>query len=69
VGFVAKTAPVGLRATSQAMVGIAMNGFGWSIGSVVAGYVWDQLGGGAVFGFASLCALAAIAIFLKGCRQ
>lgn len=69
VGFVAKTAPVGLRATSQAMVGIAMNGFGWSIGSVVAGYVWDQFGGGAVFGFASLCALAAIAIFLKGCRQ
>ncbi len=66
VGYAAESAPSGLQATTQAMVGVASNGFGWSLGSVVSGYLWDHIGGNAVFFFAALCTATAAVIFWKG---
>lgn len=63
VSYASQAAPPGLSATAQALVGAAMNGIGWSLGSVVAGYLWDGAGGHAVFAFASLAAGMATVIF------
>lgn len=48
VNFASKSAPDGLRATGQALVGAAQSGLGWSIGAVVAGTLWDAFGGSVV---------------------
>ena len=68
VGFASNSAPAGLGATAQALMGAAMTGLGWGIGSVIAGYLWDLAGGEAVYFFAALAALLAALIFTFGNR-
>ncbi|MBN1310113.1 MAG: MFS transporter [Anaerolineae bacterium] len=68
VGYVSSIAPPGLGATAQALMGAAFGGLGQSLGSVVAGYLWDGVGGKAVFLFAAFCALLAALIFGVGGR-
>jgi PPP family 3-phenylpropionic acid transporter len=63
VGYASESAPPGLSATAQALMGAAMSGLGWSLGSVVAGYLWDNASGHAVFFFAAVMALLATLIF------
>lgn len=68
VNYAGEAAPPGLSATAQALVGAAQAGFGWSIGAVVAGYVWDGFGGSAVFGMAMAAAVCAGVLFWWGNR-
>ncbi|MBN1992615.1 MAG: MFS transporter [Anaerolineae bacterium] len=67
VGYVSELAPPGLSATAQTLVGAAMSGFGWSLGSVMAGYLWDNFNGYAVFFMAALVSFFAALIFGLGC--
>ena len=69
VNYAGEAAPLGLSATAQALVGAAQSGVGWSIGSVVAGYLWDASGGSTVFVMASVAALLAGVLFWVGNRQ
>lgn len=68
VNYASASAPEGLSATAQAMVGAVQSGLGWSIGSVVAGYLWDWSGGTAVYLFAAAVALLAGISFWWGNR-
>lgn len=69
VNYAASSAPEGLSATAQALVGAANSGLGWSVGSVLSGYVWDAAGGSAVFGMASVAAAAGGVLFWLGSRS
>ena len=69
VGFASSSAPPGLGATAQALMGAALTGLGWSIGSVVAGYLWDWAGGEAVYFFAASAAMLAALVFALGNRH
>jgi PPP family 3-phenylpropionic acid transporter len=69
VGYVSTVAPPGLSATAQALMGAAFSGLGWSLGSVVAGYLWDNINGHAVFFFAAFTAILAALIFRVGGRE
>ncbi|MCS6826967.1 MAG: MFS transporter [Caldilinea sp.] len=61
VDYAAQSAPAGLRATGQALVGAAQGGLGWAIGAIVGGLLWDVSGGSAVlWGAAALMLLAAL---------
>jgi PPP family 3-phenylpropionic acid transporter len=68
VNYAGEAAPPGLSATAQSLVGAAQSGIGWSIGSVLAGYLWDAAGGSAVFAVAACAALAAGVLFWVGNR-
>jgi PPP family 3-phenylpropionic acid transporter len=68
VNYASQAAPLGLGATAQALVGAAQAGIGWSLGSVLSGYLWDARGGSAVFMIAALAALAAGVLFWSGNR-
>lgn len=69
VNYAGESAPPGLSATAQALVGAAQQGVGFSIGSVVAGYVLDAAGGSMVFVVAAVSALSAGLLFWYGNRQ
>ena len=66
VNYASEAAPPGLGATAQALVGAAQAGVGWGLGAIIAGYVWDSLGGSAVFWVAAGAALLAGMAFLFG---
>ncbi len=65
VAYAAQSAPAGLRATGQALVGAAQGGLGWAIGAVVAGVLWDALGGPAVLLTASGMMLTAALVYAQ----
>jgi hypothetical protein len=44
-------------------MGAALSGLGWSLGSVIAGYLWDLTNGHTLFLFAAFMALLALGIF------
>jgi MFS family permease len=69
VNYAAESAPPGLSATAQALIGAAQSGIGWSIGAVLAGYLWDAAGGDAAFVMAACSALAAGLLFWFGNRR
>jgi MFS family permease len=69
VGYASQAAPPGLSATAQALMGAVQSGLGWSIGSVIAGYLWDQTNGHIVFFFAAFTMLLATLIFWLGNRE
>lgn len=69
VNYAARAAPPGLSATAQALIGAVQSGIGWSIGAVVAGYLWDGLGGPAVFYTAAIATTLAIILFWFGDRS
>ncbi len=69
VNYAGQSAPAGLSATAQALVGAAQSGIGWSIGAVMAGYLFDAAGGSAVYTAAAIAALLAGVIFWAGQRQ
>lgn len=69
VGYASSAAPPGLSATAQALMGAAMSGLGWSLGSVAAGYLWDRTDGHMVFFFTAFVALLAALIFWWGQRS
>jgi MFS family permease len=69
VNYAGESAPPGLSATAQALVGAAQSGVGWSLGSVLAGYLWDAAGGPVVFVLASGAALLAGLLFWIGNRK
>lgn len=68
VNYAGQAAPPGLSATAQALVGAVQAGIGWSIGAVLAGYLWDGLGGPAVFFAAAIATTLAIILFWIGDR-
>lgn len=69
VNYASEAAPAGLSATAQALVGAVQSGIGWSLGSVIAGNLWDLQGGLAVFLMATLAALLGGALFWFGSRE
>jgi MFS family permease len=69
VGYAAEAAPPGLTATSQGLVGAVQGGIGWGIGALLAGYLWDGLGGSAVFAMAAIAVTAATFVFVWGNRR
>ncbi|MCK6628242.1 MAG: MFS transporter [Anaerolineae bacterium] len=69
VGYASEAAPPGLSATAQALMGAAQSGLGWSLGSVVAGYLWDQTNGHVVLFFAAAVFFLATLIFWWGNRH
>jgi PPP family 3-phenylpropionic acid transporter len=69
VGYASSAAPPGLSATAQALVGAGFSGLGWSLGSVVAGNLWDLFGGNTVFFFSASMALLAVLIFWLGSNE
>lgn len=68
VGYASEAAPPGLSATAQALMGAAQSGLGWSLGSVAAGYLWDQTNGHVVLFFAAAMFFLATFIFWLGNR-
>lgn len=69
VGYASDAAPPGLSATAQALMGAGMVGLGWSIGSVISGYLWDSLSGHAIFFFAAMMAALALLVFWLGSNE
>jgi len=69
VGYASAAAPAGLSATAQALVAAGITGLGWSLGSVTAGYLWDNISGHAIFFFSAVMALLAALIFWLGSRE
>lgn len=69
VGYASEAAPPGLSATAQALMGAVQSGLGWSIGSVIAGYLWDYTNGHVVFLFAASVLILATVIFWLGNRS
>lgn len=69
VNYASESAPAGLSATAQALIGAVQGGLGWSIGSVVSGYLWDTAGGTAVYLFAAVAAVVAAICFWWGNRE
>lgn len=69
VGYASEAAPPGLSATAQALMGAAQSGLGWSLGSVLAGYLWDQADGHWVLLFASAVVALGAVIFWLGNRK
>ncbi|MBI1878554.1 MAG: MFS transporter, partial [Chloroflexi bacterium] len=69
VGYASEAAPPGLSATAQALMGAAQSGLGWSLGSVSAGYLWDNTNGHIVFFFAAATFILATVIFWWGNRD
>jgi PPP family 3-phenylpropionic acid transporter len=69
VGYASDAAPPGLSATAQALMGAVQSGLGWSIGSVIAGYLWDHTSGHIVFFFAAFTMILATLIFWLGNRE
>jgi MFS family permease len=68
VGYASETAPPGLSATAQTLMGAAQSGLGWAFGSVVAGYLWDLTDGHVVLFFAAATVGLAALIFWAGNR-
>lgn len=68
VTYASDAAPPGLSATAQSLVGAVQSGIGWSLGSVIAGYLWDIQGGPAVFLTATLSVIIGGTIFWVGER-
>ena len=69
VGYASEAAPLGLSATAQALMGAAQSGLGWSLGSVIAGYLWDNTNGHVIFFFAAFTFILATLIFWLGNRD
>ena len=69
VGYASYAAPPGLSATAQALMGAGFSGLGWSLGSVVAGNLWDIFGGHMVFFFSASMAMLALLIFWLGSKE
>uniref|UniRef100_A0A7C1K1G6 MFS transporter n=1 Tax=Caldilinea aerophila TaxID=133453 RepID=A0A7C1K1G6_9CHLR len=65
VDYAAQSAPAGLRATGQALVGATQGGLGWAIGAIVGGLLWDASGGAAALGGAAVLMLLAGLIYLQ----
>lgn len=63
VNFAAQSAPTGMRATGQAIVGAAQGGLGWAMGSVIGGVLWQGFGGAVVLWAAAAIMLAATLIY------
>jgi len=69
VNYAGESAPPGLSATAQALIGAAQSGVGWSLGAVTAGYVFDAAGGSMVFALGASAAALAGLLFWWGNRQ
>ena len=65
VTYAAQSAPTGMRATGQAIVGAAQGGLGWAIGSVIGGMLWDGFGGSAVLWAAAGIMLLAAVVYAQ----
>lgn len=65
VTYAAQSAPAGMRATGQSLVGAAQGGLGWAMGSVIAGVLWDRLGGSAFLWAAAFLMLAAALVYTQ----
>lgn len=65
VNFASQSAPDGLRATGQALVGAAQGGLGWSLGAMIAGTLWDNFGGSIVLMTASVLMVAAALVYAQ----
>jgi PPP family 3-phenylpropionic acid transporter len=69
VGYASESAPSGLSATSQGVAAAIQSGIGGGIGALAAGYLWDGLGGSAVFVMAATALALAAVIFWIGNRR
>lgn len=63
VNYAAQSAPTGMRATGQAIVGAAQGGLGWAMGSVIGGVLWQGFGGAVVLWAAAAIMLAAALVY------
>ena len=63
VSFAAQSAPTGMRATGQAIVGAAQGGLGWAMGSVIGGVLWENFGGSVVLWAAAAIMLIAALVY------
>jgi predicted MFS family arabinose efflux permease len=63
VNYAAQSAPTGMRATGQAIVGAAQGGLGWAMGSVIGGVLWQGFGGAVVLWAAAALMLAAALVY------
>ena len=68
VAYANETAPPGLRATGQSLVGAAQGGLGWALGAITGGLLWDNWGGTVVLVVAGLSMFIGAAIFGIGQR-
>lgn len=69
VTYASKSAPLGMRATGQALVSAAQGGLGWALGSIVGGILWDGFGGAAVLFAAAGSMVAAAIVYTVGHRR
>ncbi|MBK8049243.1 MAG: MFS transporter [Anaerolineales bacterium] len=69
VAFANETAPPGLRATGQSLVGAAQGGLGWALGAITGGILWDATNGTVVLLTGAVSLLAGALIFWIGQRQ
>jgi len=68
VAYANETAPPGLQATGQSLVGAAQGGLGWALGSITGGLLWDNLGGTVVLMVAGLSMFVGALVFSLGQR-
>jgi PPP family 3-phenylpropionic acid transporter len=68
VAYANETAPPGLRATGQSLVGAAQGGLGWALGSITGGLLWDSWGGTVVLLVAGISMFVGAIVFGIGQR-
>ena len=69
VAYAAKTAPPGTQATAQGLFGGVLMGLSSSIGALVGGRLFDEVGGAMTFRLAALMPLIALALLWVGTRR
>lgn len=68
VAYANESAPPGLRATGQSLMGAAQGGLGWALGSITGGLMWDNFGGTVVLVVAGLSMFVGATVFGVGQR-
>jgi MFS transporter, PPP family, 3-phenylpropionic acid transporter len=69
VGYASEAAPPGMSATAQTLMGAAQSGLGWGLGSIIAGFLWDNTNGHVTLFFAPVCLVLGAFIFWLGNRS
>lgn len=69
VAYANSSAPPGLRATGQSLMGAAQGGLGWALGSIAGGLMWDNLGGSVTLIVAGVVMASGAVVFGIGQRK
>jgi MFS transporter, PPP family, 3-phenylpropionic acid transporter len=64
IAYVARVTPEGVRATAQGIFSITVMGLSSTVGALLGGWLFDEIGGARTFGLAGLVALVAAGLIM-----